>query len=91
MNLKNKLYQGALRDSIEYFLSCYPEDRDNEDILEMIGEEHEDITIWEPFEFYNSDSVISGIVEMAHVLSSKYEDLLNTYSEEYLRNGKKLI
>jgi hypothetical protein len=91
MNLKNKLYEGALRDSIEYFLSCYPEDQDNEEILKMVGEQHEDITVWEPFEFYGSESVIEGIQEMAHVLSIKYEDILNMYSEEYLNNDRKIV
>lgn len=44
------------------FLSIYPDDKTPAEVLELIEQNNEDIVVWEPFEFNNTEWIVEQIV-----------------------------
>lgn len=60
--------------ALQHYLSDYP-DASFDDILEMVENESDRVTVWEPFEHYPTDEVTDFISHMASDLQAKFMPL----------------
>ena len=56
----------ALMRALRSFLSDFPEDKSGEEILALIEGNSEEVVIWEPFENYYRDELVSIILDEAN-------------------------
>lgn len=61
MKTREQLEAKAWELAISHYLSDYPFDKTPAEILDMIAIEHEDILVWEPYEYYEVHTVIENI------------------------------
>ena len=90
MELRKKLEDYALWMAIHYFVSDYPEGKNSEEILELIAGGDTDVSIWEPFESWNENSIINAIEELAYSLKHQYGTVLRRFGEEYMNDPLQL-
>ena len=62
----------ALRSAIALALSDFPDDWSNEDILEGIVNNHEDIVVWQTFEYWDGEDLVGYIEDTAETIYSTY-------------------
>lgn len=62
----------ALRSAIALALSDFPDEWDNEKILEAIVDKHDDIVVWQTFEYWDGDDIVNYIEETAETIYSTY-------------------
>lgn len=62
----------ALRTAISIALSEFPDDWDNEKILEALCENDDSIVVWEPFEYWSGDEVANYIENTVETIYSAY-------------------
>lgn len=63
----------AWRSAIDHYLSEYPDHLDTDTIVELVADDNERVTVWEPFEHWDGDSVANAIEEMRGCLLSDYK------------------
>lgn len=63
----------ALRTAIALTLSDFPDAWDNEKILEAIIEGHDDIVVWEPFEYWEPTNIIEHIQGTAQAIAETFK------------------
>lgn len=63
--------------ALNHYLSDYPIETDFKTILSLIEDEHESITIWQPFEDHPRDDLIDFISHLAHELEEKFISLVD--------------
>lgn len=64
----------SLQNSLAYHLSEYP-DLPADAVRDLVVTENEDIIVWEPFEWWEKDSLIGAIDNMASTLAEQYEEV----------------
>ena len=63
------------RFALGQWLSDYPDDKTDDEVLSMITEEHEDVILWEPIENYPPESVIEMIDDTRSSFENSADDL----------------
>ena len=64
----------ALENSLAYHLSEYPHFPANA-VRDLVAEDNEDIIVWEPFQWWETDSLIEAIDNMASTLEEQYKEV----------------
>lgn len=72
VNIINDNRDRALRSAIAISLSDFPDDWSNESILEGIVNNHEDIVVWQTFEYWDVEDLVNYIEETAETIYSTY-------------------
>lgn len=61
MKTLEELQAKAWEIAFSHHLSDYPQGKTPTEILRMVEEEHEDVLVWEPFEYWSPYTVIENI------------------------------
>ena len=63
-----ELDEYAMRSAIAFFTSHSPEDWTTGEILEAIEQGNDSVVVWEPFEYWDTYSIVNSITDMKESL-----------------------
>lgn len=72
----------AENQALGLFLSDYPVNASYEDVIDLIHEESEDVTAWEPFEYNHCSSLVELIEEHKRNVVSSLINFLESVKEK---------
>ena len=71
----------ALKNALEFFLSEIPTDIPLDEVCDRMRDEDSDVLVYHPFEYWDVESVINGIDELALSLENQYREIIEIHEK----------